>query len=883
MSLQKYWEKRDFKLTPEPRGEEVESSNQLSYFIQRHHARRLHYDFRLELDGTLKSWAVPKGPSFNPADKRLAVHVEDHPLSYGTFEGDIPAHQYGAGHVVLWDKGTWTPIGDAAEGYAKGNLKFMMSGHKLQGKWALVRMHTRREEDKDNWLLIKEKDDEAKEGEAANITELRPESVKNLKSKAVKNKAKPAIANSDIQQDDGSKSKQPSKAKPKAMSSTGMPATISPQLATLTKAAPTGDQWLSEVKYDGYRALSRIDGRQATVFTRAGNDWTGKWPVIDAALAALPVEQAWLDGEMVALQEDGSVSFQALQNYMDSKTRKNTRLAYYVFDLLYLNGQDTSELPLLDRKALLKELLAAQAEGSPILYSDHIIGNAGAVFKDACKHGLEGIVVKQADAPYCHGRSQGWQKVKCLLQQEFVIGGYTDPEGSRSGFGALVLGVYDEDGRFIYTGRVGTGFGNTALVDMTRRFKKLQIDKTPFDVPPTGQDARGVHWLKPELVAEVKFGQWTDAGVIRHASFIALREDKAPQDIRHERPLNELSDLEVAEIDDAPQPKTRPANVKETTKKSSLATKSSSAPAIATLEQSSARNGDPVIAGVTLSHPDKILFSASQHTKLDLAQYYQAIEAWLMPHLEDRPLSLVRCPQGGEKKCFFQKHYNETSAEQIQQVDIPGNGTYMMANNLTAVIAMVQMGVLELHTWGSKKSHLMKPDRITLDLDPDPAVPWAKVIEAAQLVKFLLEEIGLASFVKTTGGKGLHVVAPIKPELDFTEIKAFSKAIAEHLSNTLPDHFVAVMSKNKRINKIFVDYLRNGVDATAVAAYSTRSKPDGPISTPIRWDELSEHLHADTFKLDNILERLSSLEADPWADYFKTNQRVTAKMIKVFK
>ncbi len=863
MSLDKYWEKRDFKITPEPRGEEVKSTSQLSYFIQRHHARRLHYDFRLELNGTLKSWAVPKGPSFNPADKRLAVHVEDHPLSYGTFEGDIPAHQYGAGHVVLWDKGSWTPIGDPEQGYKQGNLKFMLDGHKLHGKWALVRMQkASKEEDRDNWLLIKEKDDEAKSGAAANVTELRPESVAGIED---------SIARQAGTKKNGINQKKTSASPAMPTPDTGtdaMPGMISPQLATLVQHAPNGDQWLCEVKYDGYRAMCRIDHSKINVYTRAGNDWTRKWPSITRALGDVPAEQAWLDGEVVALDKDGNISFQALQNHDAGKQGEDaTRLAYYAFDLLYLNGHDISAFSLLERKSLLKELLSGLPADSLILYSDHIVGNAPAVFKDACKHGLEGIVVKQADAPYFHGRSADWQKVKCILQQEFVIGGYTDPEGSRNGFGALVLGVYDASGKLIYTGRVGTGFDGETISRVTRKLKTLAVTRTAFD-KPTGQDLRGVHWVKPVLVAEVKFAQWTDSGVIRHASFIALRDDKAAQEITREQSVHEASDLPGAELAETRKMASNTADGSHRSQKKPVKSTEGSA---------------ATIAGVTLTHPDKILFSASQHTKLDLAQYYQAIEEWLMPHLEDRPLSLVRCPQGGEKKCFFQKHYNETSAEQIQQVEIPGNGTYMMANNLTAVIAMVQMGVLELHTWGSKKSHLMKPDRITLDLDPDPAVPWAKVIEAAQLVKFLLEEIGLASFVKTTGGKGLHIVAPIKPELDFTEIKAFSKSIAEHLNNTLPDHFVAVMSKSKRINKIFVDYLRNGVDATAVAAYSTRSKPDGPISTPIRWDELSEHLHADTFKLDNILERLHSLEADPWADYFTTRQRVTAKMIKIFK
>lgn len=861
MTLQTYWQKRDFKATPEPRGKEAKSKGTLSFFIQRHHARRLHYDFRLELNGTLKSWAVPKGPSLDPSDKRLAVHVEDHPLDYGPFEGEIPAHQYGAGKVVLWDKGIWIPIGNPEEGYKKGHLKFTLDGHKLHGNWALVRMGKPADDtsEKENWLLIKEKDEQAKTGDEANITELRPESV--AKAKARTSAKEGLTAKISIKTKAGH-----DKLKAAANTlATAMPEIMVPQLATLIDKAPEGDHWLSEIKYDGYRALGRIDHSKVVIYTRAGNDWTNKWPAIAKGLSKLAVDQAWLDGEVVALLENGSISFQALQNFdSDAKNaeKNNAKLVYYVFDLLYLNGLDISGLSLVDRKLLLKELLSTLEADSPIMFSDHITGNAPAVFKGACKQGLEGIVVKQADAAYFHGRSLSWQKVKCLQEQEFVIGGYTDPEGSRTGFGAIVLGVYDDAGRFIYSGRVGTGFDNKTINELAKKFRVLTVSKTSFDQPPSGKDAHGVHWIKPSLVAKVKFMQWTDIGVIRHASFIALREDKAPKEIRRERAVNEQPSVDSGDKEkQAPTKKSAPVKP----------------------SKSHADNKDePIIAGVRLTHPDRVLFSARQETKLDLAHYYQAIEEWIMPHLIDRPLSLVRCPQGGEKECFFQKHFNESSSELVQQVTIPGNGIYMMANNLAALMGLVQMGVLELHTWGSRQSHLNQPDRITMDLDPDPALPWIKVVEGAQLVKFLLENIGLVSFVKTTGGKGLHVVTPIRPERDFSEIKAFAKSIAEHLAKTLPDHFVANMSKKKRTGKIFLDYLRNGVDATAIAAYSTRARADASISTPVGWDELSKDLHADSFNLGNILERLDKLKKDPWVDYPRTKQRVTTTMIRTF-
>lgn len=855
MSLRKYWEKRDFTITPEPRGEETTPGATLSYFIQRHHARRLHYDFRLELNGTLKSWAIPKGPSYDPADKRLAVHVEDHPLSYGTFEGDIPARQYGAGHVVLWDKGIWLPIGDPEAGYKAGNLKFMLHGHKLQGKWALVRMQkASKEEGKDNWLLIKEKDDLVKAGPAGQVTDLRPESVAGLKSlELTQEKPKSEVTPSSLST---------------GTASAAMPDQIRPQLATLVQHAPEGDEWVCEVKFDGYRALSRIEHGNAKIYTRAGNDWSRKWPNMVKALRDIPAEQAWLDGEVVALDQQGRISFQALQNYdLDAKSHSTTRLAYYVFDLLYLNGHDISGLALTERKALLSELLDHLPEDSPILYSAHLTGHASAALKDACKHQLEGIVVKQANAPYTSGRSSDWRKLKCVLQQEFVIGGYTEPEGSRQGFGALVLGVYDNDGQLVYCGRVGTGFDSQSIHELSRKFKSLQKQTTPFDQPPTGQDLRGVHWLQPSLVAEIRFAHWTESGGIRHSSFIALREDKFATEIQREQ----------AQSDEALQTTNEHKTIEHQTKRH----KSKVSP-VAKNTSGAGATKSAIIGGIKLTHPDKVIFSASQQTKQDLANYYQRIEDWIMPHLIDRPLSLLRCPDGSEQQCFFQKHFNDTSPPQVQQVKIPDNGSYMMANTIEAVLAMVQMGVLELHTWGSRQQHLMKPDRITIDLDPDPALPWIKVVEGAQLVKYLLEEIGLVSFVKTTGGKGLHVVAPIKPERDFSEIKAFSKTIAEHLATTVPDYFVAVMSKSKRSNKIYLDYLRNGADATAIAAYSTRARPDGSISTPIRWEELGESLHADTFKLSNIMQRINSLAADPWQDYFTTKQRVSATMIKTF-
>ncbi|MES2537974.1 MAG: DNA ligase D [Pseudomonadota bacterium] len=833
MSLDKYWAKRDFGKTPEPRGKAVKAGKQLAYFIQKHDARNLHYDFRLELDGTLKSWAIPKGPSLDPADKRLAVHVEDHPLEYGLFEGEIPAREYGAGKVQVWDKGVWEADGDPADGYRRGHLKLTLNGVKLSGRWALVRMGAPKQE-KENWLLIKEKDSAARTGKDADITRLQPDSVL----------AKPAKKNAP--------KRTPEVESPEAAGAleTAMPEMIRPQLATLADRAPHGDAWLSEIKFDGYRAVCRIENKTAALFTRTGNDWSKKWKTIADAAAQLPVTQAWLDGEVVAIDEHGAISFQLLQNI--ARNAAPGRLAYYVFDLLYLNGYDLRPLPLAERKALLEALLEKADPEGPLLYSQHVDGNPADVFSHACMHALEGIIAKRADAPYESARNNNWLKVKCQLRQEFVIGGYTDPAGSREKFGALLLGVHDDAGQLHYAGRVGTGFADATLKALHKDFRKLAATASPFVKAPPRSGAPALHWLKPALIAEVKFAQWTDGGLVRHASFVGLRKDKPAREIRREKPVP------VEEAAAPAQPR-RPTGAAADAK-------------------------GPTVAGVRLTHPSRALFPETGITKLKLARYYEDIAEWVLPHLAQRPLTLVRCPNGGGQQCFFQKHANDTIGPGIEKIEVPGGdaATYMMVNSIPSLIGMVQMSVLELHTWGARNGHLDQPDRIIFDLDPAPGLDWMRVVEAAQLIRGLLDEIGLASFVKTTGGKGLHVVVPIKPEKSWAEIKAFSRAIAEHLEKMLPDRFTASMSKAKRGGRIFVDYLRNALEATAVAAYSTRARLGAPVSTPLAWEELGEEIRSDTFTVLNLRARLDSLKQDPWADYFLLKQRVTAKMQRTF-
>ncbi|MDR9846656.1 DNA ligase D [Herbaspirillum huttiense] len=848
-ALDRYHAKRDFSVTPEPSGHAHSARRQgkqaspegLQFFIQRHHARRLHYDFRLELDGVLKSWAVPKGPSLDPHDKRLAVRVEDHPFDYGTFEGDIPAHQYGAGHVVLWDRGQWQPHGDPQAGLRKGHLSFLLTGEKLQGRWALVRMGKPAEDGKENWLLIKEEDDAARTGAAAAITDLRPESVKDQGDTPSAGKA---IAPSPVQ------------------SMSDMPERMEAQLATLADSAPQGEEWLSELKFDGYRGLCRIENGRAAIHTREGLDWSHRWPILVEALAKLPVDQAWIDGEVVALDADGRVSFEALQNLVrgDRQQANGIRLALYAFDLLYLNGHDVRELPLHQRKELLREVIPGGDEQGLLLYSEHIAGHADEVFRHACQHGMEGIVVKRADAPYSGRRDRNWIKVKCEHRQEFVIAGYTEPAGQRSGFGAILVGVHDEQGQLQYAGRVGTGFDERLLGSMLKQFRQREQDQPAFVNPPTGQQRRGVHWLKPELVAEVKFAQWTKSGILRHGSFVALREDKAPEEIVRETPGIASDEVHPENAEAKPKAPVR----------------------------CSAQNlSRPVmVEGVKLTHPGKILFPDTGLTKLELARYYQSVAPWILPELKQRPLSLVRCPDGHAGKCFFQKHTGQGMPDAIETIEVPeGEGTarYMMVNDVAGLVATVQMGVLELHAWGATGRALDKPDRVVFDLDPAPDVPWDTVVEGAQLVRGLLEELGLSCFLKTSGGKGLHVMVPIRPEHDWDVIKDWAHRLAAHLARLLPDRFIARMSKAARTGKIFIDYLRNAPGATTVVAYSVRARDGAPVSVPITWEELEQGVQADHFRVSTMQKRLESLShSDPWADFNKPPQRLTRAMLDAF-
>jgi bifunctional non-homologous end joining protein LigD len=784
MGLQRYREMRDFSRTPEPKGKHLGRGKHraLKFYIQRHHATRLHYDFRLELDGVLKSWAVPKGPSLDPADRRLAVQTEDHPLEYGEFEGVIPEKQYGAGNVLLWDKGVWTPEDrDPREALRQGRLHFSLEGEKLQGSWILTRTRS-------DWLLIKRNDEEARPD--VDITEARPESVK----------------------------RPPKRAKRAARAP--LPQFVAPQLATLVSAPPTAGEWVYEVKHDGYRMLARIDSSGIRLFTRSGNDWTAKLPRLQKEIGKLALSDTWLDGEIVVPGPDGRASFQRLQNAFDAHS--DGAIVYYVFDAPFLDGKDLRRLPLKERKKRLKGKL----NGSPsVRFSEDLKGDAKEILDNACKLGLEGLIGKQADAVYAAGRTRSWIKLKCRPRQDFVIGGTTPPKGSRSGFGALLVGTYDVHGKLHYAGKVGTGFDEERLGDLMRRFAPLKQADSPFAAPPK---EKGVQWLRPKLVAEIAYAERTDEGILRQAAFMGLREDIAAKTVGEEK----------------------------------------------------------VERPLTITNPARLVWPSLRIRKIDLVRYVEAVGQWFLPHLANRPLTLVRCPDGAEGQCFYQRHLGMgASPGALKQFkrERSSKGYYLYLDSVAGILSAVQNGAVEFHTWGASIPDAKHPDRITMDLDPGPDISWLQLKEATQLTRTLLEKLGLKCFLKTTGGKGLHVVAPLVPKREWDEVKRFTKQVAEFLARARPDMFTARIAKNSRSGKIFVDYLRNAETASAVAAFSPRARKEAGVSTPVSWDELGKADIRLKFTVKSVPARLKSLRADPWADYARTKQSITPAMLKALR
>jgi bifunctional non-homologous end joining protein LigD len=868
--LAEYRRKRNFGRTPEPGGRPHAGSG-WSYVVQKHAASRLHYDFRLELDGVLLSWAVPKGPSLDPTDKRLAMQTEDHPVEYGDFEGVIPKGEYGGGTVLLWDQGTWEPIGDPQAGMRNGKLEFRLRGKKLHGAWTLVRIRSRDGRDGARaWLLIKRHDDEARpEGD---VTTEHPESVASGRAMDEIARAPDRTwhSNRPVAEQDPAPAKRRA-SRPRNLAEVAdarkapLPAIVEPQLATLVKAAPLGDDWLHEMKLDGYRIVARVEKGRARLWSRNGKDWTERFPTVTRAIERLAVPTAILDGEVAIVLPDGTTSFNALQNAHGKDAPGE--LAYFVFDLLYLDGWDLTPSALEDRKRVLAGLLEGAAR--PLRYSDHVVGGGDAFFREACRLKLEGVVAKRRDAPYTAGRARTWLKIKCHKEQELVIGGYTDPEGKRSGIGALLVGVYD-GASLVYAGKVGTGFSTESARDLRRRLDRITRSTSPFatKVPRMAR----AHWVAPELVANVAFTEWTPDGRLRHPSFKSLREDKAAREVVREQPAAATSAGASALAERAPR---SAASTRERGAPGARAR--SKAAGRASASASTSARGETVVADVRLTHPDRVVYPEPGTTKRALAEFYVAIADWILPHLVDRPTTLVRCPDGLGGGCFYQKHTGHWAPTSLRRVKIQEKhkvGEYLVVDDLAGLVGLVQIGILEIHTWNARVEHLEQPDRLVFDLDPADDVPWPAVVAAARLLRARLQDHGLESFVKTTGGKGLHLVVPIARGPGWDDCLGFSHAIAEELVRDAPDAFVAVMSKAKRAGRIYLDYLRNQRGSTSVAAYSTRAKPGAPISTPLAWDELADDVCSTHWTIANVADRLASLKADPWRALATTRQRL---------
>ncbi len=893
--MREYQRKRDFGRTAEPRGKKRSATSAAkSFVVQEHAATRLHYDFRLEHEGVLKSWAVPKGPSLDPSVKRLAMQVEDHPLDYGSFEGTIPKGEYGGGTVLLWDRGRWIPDGDPTAALRKGSIKFELAGEKLRGAWALIRMHGKARDDEGRaWLLIKEKDAHARSSAAGEIARKATRSVasgRTLAEIAAEDGSaprKPArVAKSAAGKAEAKRRRKPvspritrGRADTEVASIEGaerrpMSETYEPERATLVKTAPTGPGWVHEIKYDGYRALCRIERGKVQWFTRAGLDWTSRFASLSPAMKRLPVKAALIDGEIVVLRPDGTTSFQDLQQALGEKG--NGRLAYYAFDLLHLDGYDLRGATLERRKSALESLMRSAKLPPQVLYSDHLGGDGANLHSQACRHKLEGIISKQLDAPYRSGRQRDWVKVKCALRQEFVVGGFTFPAGTRSGLGALLIGVYGADGTLRYCGRVGTGFDQKTLRDLRRRLDKLEIDARPFANAPVGASARGVRWVRPELVIEAEFAGWTEDGVLRHPSFEGIREDKPAREVILERAVP-LASAVPASTRRSPAARSR---AKVFLARVSAKTSTTRVPASrAVIRRRAGTEREAVVAGVRLTHPERVLYPEQSITKLALAQYFERVAERLLPHVAGRPLSIVRCPQGRASKCFFQKHHDVAFPKSVKSIpirDSSGLEQYVMIDSVEGLIGLAQIGVLELHPWGARGDDVERPDRMFFDLDPSPEVAWPRVVDAARRVRAMLEALGLESFVKTTGGKGLHVVVPLQRKHDWDTVKGFSKALAEQIVRESPNEYIATASKARRTGKIFVDYLRNGRGATAVAPYSPRALANAPVSMPIRWDALGPKLRSDRYTVSNVADALRS--PDPWRGISAVRQSLTASM-----
>ncbi len=874
MALEIYRKKRQFDVTTEPRGRKGLRGGR-RYVIQKHAARRLHYDLRLELDGVMKSWAVTRGPSLDPNEKRLAVHVEDHPIEYNSFEGTIPAGEYGGGTVMIWDRGTWNPEGDPHKGYAKGHLVFDLNGGKLHGRWHLVRMRARDGERHENWLLIKGKDAAARGPRDDDILREKPLSVVTGRSieeiaagKGGKKRVWHSDRGADAKAEDKAAFKQKikkimarpaarsrAKAKAAARSTVGkrsartkaagaaqsrLPEFVPLSLAMLYEQAPSGPQWLHEIKFDGYRLEARLDRGSVRLLTRKQQDWTHRFKPVAAAVAALPAETALLDGEVVVEDERGISNFSLLQT--DLKDGRTDRFVYYVFDLLYLDGRDLTGAPLMERKAAQARLLKGAGKTGVIRYTDDFDEAGPVILRHACEMGLEGIVSKRRDAPYRSGRSDNFVKTKCHGRQEFVVVGYTPSTALPRAIGALTVAVH-ESGALRYAGRIGTGYTQKMARDLFKRLQALRTERRPVALPPD-EHRKDVVWVEPKLVIEAEFAGVTHGGVLRQASFKGLREDKAASEVVREVPAV------------AKDPPPRPARA--------------SRPRLARASRKD-KNGEA--DRLQLTHADRVYWPDVGVTKRDLAEYYGGVWDWIRPHVVGRPLSLVRAPEGVGGETFFQKHIaSNVKSSPLRRV-VPGKDRDVIAvETLDDLIALVQSAALEIHVRGSRLDSLETCDRLMFDLDPGEGVAWPQIVAAARETRDRLKAEQLESFVKLTGGKGVHVAVPIA-DADWDTAKLFTQRIAAAMAADSPKLYLAKMTKSLRHGRIFIDYLRNSREATAVAPYSTRARPGAPVSAPVTWERLPRTTGGNDFTLLNIKKRIKD---DAWAELGKVRQKLPA-------
>lgn len=878
-ALKRYNEKRRFDVTSEPRGDAAGSRSRgdafaKAFVIQQHDATRMHYDFRLELDGVLLSWAVPKGPSLSPDDKRLAVQTEDHPIAYRNFEGHIPHGEYGGGPVIVWDRGRWKPEGDARAALKKGHLTFSLDGEKLKGRFSLVRTRSGpKRGPKSQWLLFKRSDEHVRSGSAAEITRSEPNSVISGRSvqqigAALLGKQRRTATISKSTR--SARAKAPTKSAAKKTTKATQPALLSsiePQLATLVDRPPSTGKWLYEIKYDGYRMLASITRGEVQLRSRNRLDWTHTFPGIAAALAKLDVASAVLDGEVCYVTEDGKSSFQDLQRVLprgggEISADQQQQLAFYVFDVLHHDDIDVRDEQLVDRKLRLQILLGNKPPW-PLVYSDHIEGDGHTTLTQACASGLEGLIAKRRNAAYRSGRSADWLKLKCHKRQEFVIVGYI-ASSARTGFRSLLLGV--REGKALrYCGKVGTGFDQALLEDIGARLQKLVTDEPVVDDPPR---IKGAIWVKPQLVCEVEYTEVTRDGALRHPSFQGLRQDKPARQVKREKAVR-VDDIEDEDMQTtaAETEQTKPKRGK--TKATKAATKKQS------IARSGPRNGETAeIGGVRITHGDRVMDEASGLTKRELAEYHELVSPLLLPYAQNRPIALVRCPQGDAQQCFFQKHKLPGLGDEVKKVRIAGNEVIYVENE-SGILELVQFNAIEIHGWGATMKAPDKPDWIVIDLDPDTALKFSAVVEAALEVRENLAQIGLTSFVKTTGGKGLHVVVPLQARADWETVKGFAQAIATTMAEQQPDRYVATMSKAMRKGHIFIDYLRNAQGSTAVLPYSPRARPGATIAMPIEWKDVRK-IDPKEFSVRSAKRWLDKRKRDPWAELLSTRQRLPA-------